>query len=1002
MALRYEDPLLFRENRLDPHAFFVPYPTEKEALAKASSPARVLLNGTWKFTYYPSPLDLPEKLVYDGTAAEIPVPSCWECYGYGQYHYTNINYPIPFDPPHVPRENPVGVYARRFTLAASKDYPVTVLSFDGVCSYFEVYLNGAYVGLSKGSHLTAEFDISAYLRDGENEIAVAVYTYSDATYLEDQDFLRYHGIFRNVTLWRRPANYLRDFTVEATVDGEVSLTADFVGAPLSLSGKIVTPSGEEIPFTGYRVTVKTPILWNAEKPTLYTLLLHAGEEYICKKIGFRSVGVSEDRELLINGVAVKIKGVNRHDSHPETGYVVSEEDMRRDLELMKAHNFNCVRTSHYPNDPIFPELCDEYGLYLIAEGDMETHGAESALGYCSLMAIEKFASNPLWLPALLDRTERLVARDKNAPSVIIWSLGNESQSGDNHVKMAERVHELDRTRLVHYERSAYLNKSYGAEQNEIPLCYDIVSRMYTPLVDLDYQGRNEKNDPRPYLMCEYAHAMGVGPGEFKDYWELIYKYPRLIGGCIWEWCDHAVAQKDGNGNTRYLYGGDFGDFPNDYNFCMDGLVKPDRTPYTGLYEVTEVMRPLRISSADPATGEFTLFNTNDFTDADEYLIRYEVTTDGRVTASGDLEFSLAPHGRLSFRLPLPEKAQAEDGTVLVFHTLRKNAAPFAPALSEVGFDSFPLPSLPVSRAVTPKETPRVTVAGRSLVFTAGENTVAFDRSTGMPISLKRGEREYLARPADITVWRAPTDNDMYTRRRWEEDFVPSARFVPNTDDFSVERKTAVYTVCGIVSTKSRLPLYTAEITWRFDDATLSFSVHACRNVELTRDTGDAHQKPYMDRLPRFALRLPLNEAFEGLSYFGNGPHECYIDFDAQSRLGWWKSTVTEEYTDYLRPQDCGNHTGVGHLTLSDGASSLRVDAEKTVGTEKMEFSALHYTVEAIDKAEHPFSLSPSGTTELLLCYKNNGIGSGSCGPVLSEKYRFRDTEFTFGVRISLL
>ena len=993
----YENPRLPHENRERARAYYIPYASADAALKRASRNARFIsLNGKWSFRYYETPWDLPECPSLTDCTDKIPVPSCWECYGYGTPNYTNINYPIPYNPPLVPRENPVGVYARRFTLKKDPSLPRTYIAFDGACSCLVLFVNGKRVGMSKGSHMTAEFDISDYLLDGENELSCAVYTYSDATYLEDQDFFRFHGIFRDVYLLRRPECHVRDLFIKTDLKGHVSVEADFVGASLPISGKIISPAGEEKSFRSAAFRVKEPLSWNAEAPHLYTLLLHIGREYIVKKIGFKSVAASKDGELLINGTSVKIKGVNRHDSSPKTGYTVSEEEMRRDLLMMKAYNFNCVRTSHYPNAPRFLELCDEYGLYVIDECDMETHGVEHAYGLCSLKSIESMASNPLWEASYLDRVERLVERDKNAPSVIMWSMGNEGQFGENHVKMAELTKKRDPSRLVHYERSAYPNKDYGAGQMTIHQSLDVISRMYTSLTDLLYQGRDEKREKRPYLLCEYAHAMGLGPGELEDYWQLFYTYPRLIGGCIWEWCDHGVLTKK-NGKDAYLYGGDFGDFPNDYNFCMDGLVRPDRTPYTGLYEAKEVMRPLRIELLCPDCGKFRLFNTNDFTNADAYTLLATVTADGKEIWRHECTVSAAPHEKAEFSLPLPPLPPVRDGAVLRIATLRKAQTPFAPALDEVGFDAFELPAERLSAAPAPvTHHARVLDGGRHLTVSAGKYAVTFDRASGMPVSLLANGGELLAHPASITLWRAPTDNDMYTRKLWEAEFVHTARFTPAADFWREEGEAIVYTVSGFVGTKSHLPLFSSTIVYKIDENGIRVAIDAKRNTELLEDIGDEKQKPYLDRVPRFAMRLPLRKELEELFYFGNGPYECYTDFYAQSHLGWWHSTVTEEYTDYLRPQDCANHTDVRYLTLSDGERSLRVEADG-----HFEFSALHYTVEELTRAEHPYELCASDTTECLISYRNNGVGTGSCGAPLSEKYRLNDRELSFAFTLSL-
>lgn len=1006
--LRYENPRLPHENREAPRAHYIPHATKENALAGKGDGRWLSLDGEWDFAFFSSPIDLPEDLATLRYEKKIPVPSCYEIYGYGRCHYTNSNYPIPFHPPYVPRENPVGVYHRTLTLTENAALPSRYLVFHGVSSYFELYCNGRYVGMSKGSHMTAEFDLSALLHAGKNDITVAVYTWSDGSYLEDQDFFRFHGIFRSVYLLSRPKNHIRDLTLSATLSGDVTVTADFAGEALPIEGEIFLPDGKILPLKDGKATVPDPLLWNAEEPNLYPVLLHVGDEYILKKIGFRDISVSEKCELLINGSPIKLKGVNRHDSSPEGGYTVTETQMRRDLLMMKANNINCVRASHYPNDPIFPELCDEYGIYLIDECDQETHGVECALGLCSELSIRSLASDEAFLPSYMDRVERLVERDKNAPSVIIWSLGNEGQFGKNHIKMAEYVHAKDKTRPVHYERSAFPEKAYGKGQMTIHPSIDIVSRMYTPHDALLYNGENEEGETRPYLMCEYAHAMGVGPGELEEYWDIIYAYPRLIGGCVWEWCDHAVARQV-DGETHYLYGGDFGDFPNDYNFCMDGLVKPDRTPYAGLYELKEVIRPLRIRLTDAEKGEFLLYNTNDFKNADRYTLVFTVEADGREIFKEERTVAAKPHEKVPFRLALPTLPPCRDGAFLRVSCLTKEEAPFAPSGYEVGFESFPL-CAPCVKAEekAPKATATASRAGRYITAKAGSYTVKFDRVLGMPVSLCANGKELLAAPASVTIWRAPTDNDMYTRKKWQADFMQTAKFLPHAEQ--EEQSAVAYTLrfTGIVGNNSRLPVFLSTIVYTLTENGLAVDIHAARDLTLCQDVNDAlHQKEYMDRVPRFAFRLPLIREMERLSYFGMGPYECYRDFAAQSRHGWYASTVTAEYSDYLRPQDCGNHLDVKHLSLSNGETTLTAtvragaDSEHGLGGPVMEFSALHYTVEDLDKAEHPFALADSGTTELLLCYRNNGIGTGSCGPVLMPKYRFTDKEFDFAFTLSV-
>ncbi|HJA94234.1 MAG TPA: hypothetical protein H9717_14175 [Candidatus Eisenbergiella merdipullorum] len=631
---KYNDLSIISENREPQRAYYIPFGTAEGALGSQAcqSDRCIDLNGVWDFCYFESPLDMPDQIRDIAYSHSLPVPSCWECYGYGQIQYTNINYPFQYDPPYTHALNPIGVYHRTFFSPGTEKL---YLVFEGVSSYFELYLNDTYVGMSRGSHMQSEFDISSFTHGGINTVTVVVYTWNVESYLEDQDFFRFHGIFRDVYLLARPRSHIRDIFIKTDIRGGIEVEADFSGERLPYDITFFAPDGTEI------AEIADPLLWSAEKPNLYGVLIHCGGEYIYKKAGFRSISTSEKGELLINGTPVKLKGVNRHDSHPKYGYCTSLADMENDIILMKQHNINCVRTSHYPNHPVFLELCDKYGIYVIDECDQETHGVEYALGLCSLASMDEMASNPAWLPSYLDRMQRMVERDKNSPSVIIWSLGNEGQFGRNHIKMSEWVKARDNTRLVHYERTAFPNKAYGADQMKIDPCVDLISRMYTNLDCLKIQGELT-TDKRPYFLAEYCHAMGLGPGELQDYWDLIYRYPRLIGGCVWEWCDHAVEKTLPDGKHGYIYGGDSGEFPHDGNFCCDGLVFPDRRVSTGLLEYKSVIQPLKVVCHDMDKREFDFTNRYDFTNLSERLFCYRVMRDGEITESGTFQVSAAP------------------------------------------------------------------------------------------------------------------------------------------------------------------------------------------------------------------------------------------------------------------------------------------------------------------------------------------------------------------------
>ncbi len=980
------------ENRCPQRSYYLPYDTARGALAQnlADNARYISLSGQWDFGYFASPEEAAGQELPD----RIQVPSCWETKGYGQIQYTNINYPFPFDPPHVPLENPVGVYRRQVSLhAQGRCYLVA----EGVCSYFEVYVNGAAAGFSKGSHLQAEFDITPLIRNGDNAIEFKVFTFSDASYLEDQDFFRYHGIFRDVYLLNRPTAHIRDIEICPQADGGVEIRTDFCGDEQPVDVQLLDPDGTALPG----LYVPQPQLWSPETPVLYRALISCNGEYICKAFGFRTVGVSPRGELCVNGVPVKLKGVNRHDSHPDNGYTVSVEDMRRDLLLMKRHNINCVRTSHYPNDPRFAELCDELGLYVITECDLETHGAESACGFCTREAAEQLSSHPDWFEAYMDRMRRTVERDKNSPSIIMWSLGNESQFGTNHIAMAEWTKQRDPSRLIHYERTAYPDPAYGADQTDIHPCVDVVSRMYTGLDDLRTQA-TQTRDRRPYFLCEYAHAMGLGPGGLEDYWALFYRYPKLIGGCVWEWCDHIARVRRGDGTVEERYGGDSGEFPHDGNFCVDGLCDPDRNPHTGLKCLKKVLQPVHAALLSAREGRMRITNRHDFTDLNAYALHWRLMCGETCLEQGTLDIALAPHQQaeavLSYHLP----ESGEDEVLLEMSVQLKRDTAWAPAGYEIAWEQFELPVqvIPASRQAKQAHAP-VTLQqpdGRTLRITVREDQYEFDRLTGMLRGWKHEGRERMAAPARMTAWRAPTDNDQGVKQHWYAEHLHHARFYVRTDEITETKDGVQLLFHGFFGAVSRLPLYRVDIRYTVTAAGLHTDISA---------KAIAHRLAGQDRmlygsltrqnlhLPRFAMLYPLIPAFERLQYAGKGPDECYADLQAHARKGVWRSSVTEQYAPRIRPQECGNHVDTRWLRLWSEQDMIQMDADLPV-----EFSALHYFPETLERASHRLQLTPDEATVLLVNYRVGGIGSASCGPGLNEKDQLRDVVMHFGYWLS--
>lgn len=986
---KYENPALVHEGVCPQRAYYIPCATEETALADvvtrvtdfSRSERYTLLNGTWDFGFFGNPLEVDENAL-DTT---IEVPSCWQSLGYDQLQYTNVNYPIPFDPPHVPAENPVGIYRRTFRAQIGER---TYLVFEGVSSYFEVKVNGTYAGMSKGSHLQSEFDITDYVQTGENTLTVTVYKWCDGTYLEDQDFLRFSGIFRDVYLLRRPMEHLTDFFIHTTPAGGVVVDVAFRGAALPVAMSIFDPEGNRLAG----MNVENPRLWTAETPTLYTLLLECNGEYIAKRFGFCFPAVAEGATLTVNGTPVKLKGVNRHDSHPDRGYAVSREDMLKDLRLMKQHNINCIRTSHYPNHPAFVEMCDTFGFWVVDECDLETHGTETVYGNNQPRAALSLSGNPAWRDAYLDRMKRTVERDKNSPCVIVWSLGNEAAFGENHVSMATYTKSRDPRRLIHYEGTFFGHRGYAPKPDFKPHpCVDLVSHMYPDVAAVIAQGE-DRADKRPYFMCEYAHAMGLGPGELEDYWQAIYRYPRLCGGCVWEWCDHSARV---NGNL--LYGGDFGEFPNDGNFCMDGLVYPDREPHTALKLFKQVIRPVRIEAVDMEKGILRVRNLLDFVSTDRYEFRWRVTSGDRVLESGSFTCDVPAHGRETVIVDYHLPECAAYACYLDIEICEKNATLWREAGAVCGFEQLALPvAVCKPEAAVMPAAVTLTEQKATVIITCGDTVYTFDRADGLLHGIQKSGRQLLRRPADLTLWRATTDNDRNIRNEWKSEHIHHAGLVVRETETAHTETDATFTVHGLVAAPSRRPFYTIDVAYTVDAAGLSVKVEATAAREP--EEGWNFWNPRIQKeiyFPRFAFRYVLDGGYEALNYFGRGPEENYIDMAEHTRMALHHSNVTAEYEPYVCPQECGNHTGVTEVELANAdGERFRVES----GT-PIEFSALPYSIEQLDRVEHRHQLVPEGETHLLINARVGGIGTNSCGPRLTPKYRFDDAAVSMQYRI---
>ncbi len=916
----YEDLDRIHANTLPPRAHYIPYDSLEKALAGKQEDSAFfrLLNGLWDFRYFARDIDVPERI---GSWETIPVPSCWQAQGYEKPCYTNVNYPYPVDPPYVPDDNPVGVYRRSLRISREEAERENYLVFEGVAPCFDLYVNGAYVGYSSVSHGTSEFSVS--LKEGDNEILVKVFKWCVSSYLEDQDFLRYNGIFRDVYLLSRPQGHLVD--VNVGFDGR--------GVYYDGAYQLYNAAGEPD-------DLKNPVLWNAEEPYLYTLVAEQAGEFIPIKVGLRDQSVSAAGELLINGVSVKLKGVNHHDTHPLNGYTQTREELRQELLAMKELNINCIRTSHYPPQAAFLELCDELGFYVCDEADLETHGFDCIQPPTHPCMEER------WKEAFLDRAARLYERDKNHSCVIMFSLGNESSYGENHRAMSDwiRSREKERpgiSRLIHYE-GAHINNPEPRDPDTV----DVVSRMYaTPERMIAYH--EETGDPRPMFWCEYSHAMGNGPGDLMDYWNVIEKTPWLIGGCIWEWRDHVAPLGDGT----FGYGGDFGEETHDGNFCCDGLVFHDLSHKAGSMEAKYAYQPMRASWKD---GLLAVRNRQDFRSFKEFSFFWEVTADGTVTSSGTL--ALEAGGQETVTVPFaPEIPESRFGTYLRLSMRDREGreAAFEQMLLAEGVSEKPeIPGAEIRQE------------GEWAVISGPDFAYRFNLHYGYLETLDG----FLKAPMELTVWRAPLDNDRWLRKRWENERYDKC----HNKVYSCTIDGSAIRVDAALAPVSRAPFfrYRAEYIFRKDG-----------RIEVSLE-GDFDRS--RTHLPRLGFSFKTDQ--RQFSYLGYGPWESYGDMHHGSWMGLFESDVDREYVSYIKPQDYGCHFDTKVLDFGP----FRFESQQGFSFQATDYTALELTEKA-----HSFELEKDTFTNVRIDYKVSGIGSESCGPELREQYRVNDAHVRF-------
>lgn len=935
----YENINKTSDNRLKTRAFYIPKGISEY----------IKLNGIWNFAFFEENYDLPEKVEkWD----KIKVPSCWQLEGYENPNYCNINYPFPIDPPYVPDKNPCGVYQRSFNI--EKLWGKVYFVFEGVASCAFLYINDRYVGFTQGNHFSAEFDITDYAKEGENTVTVKVLKWCVGSYLEDQDHFRYNGIFRDVYLLQRPFNHITD--VEIIPNSEaINIKIDGTANATILDGDNVIYNGlisEKLVFAP-----QNPILWNAEKPHLYTVLLSRCGEEIVLKTALRKIEISPEYELLINGVPVKLHGVNHHDTSKYNGWCQTENELRKDLCLMKKLNINCVRTAHYPPTPQFMEMCDELGFYVICETDIETHGFvrryADVVYKLDVETGEWPATFPDWKAEHIERMERMVEYYKNFPSVIMWSTGNESAHGINHLEMIKWTKERDNSRLVHCEDASRKGEFKNA---------DVFSWMYPSLEAVEQKANNPEID-MPIFLCEYAHAMGNGPGDIYYYNELFDRYPKLIGGCVWEWADHVVTV---DGVEKY--GGDFeGELTHDKNFCCDGVVFADRSFKAGSYEMKAAYQPIKTNFDN---GVLTVYNRLDFTNLNEYTLKYDIEVDGKKVSTNETVLNLAPHNKAEIAINT-EKYSCKYGAFLNVYLI-KNQEEIAATQHKLECE-----------ITTEAETNLAALTeNNEYIYACGKNfSYQFSKKTGNFTSIKIADVEQIASGIAISAFRAPTDNDCNVKAKWA--------FMDIWQGENLDRMfSKVYNCCiengkivvsGALAGVSRAP---------FARYSLTVSVFENGKIDFNLNTKIREGVIW---LPRFGFDFTLPQNANNFRYFGYGPYESYCDLHNGSKVSLYESNTEKEYVPYVRPQEHGNHYGTKMLKIGNMVIK---------SNDGFEFSVSDYSTNALYKAEHTDELQKDGFVHLRVDYKVSGIGSNSCGPYLDEKYRLKEKEINFSFSIN--
>ena len=945
---KYENLLYIQENRLPQRAYYIP----------ENDDAYINLNGTWEFEYFERDYDdAPSK------TGKIDVPSCWQCRGYDRPGYQNVVYPYPIDPPYVPEDNPMGVYTREFEISNAEKRHYVV--FEGVATNAELFINGKYVGYSQGSRLQAEFDITDFVHQGNNEIVVRVRKWCSGSYLEDQDCFRYNGIFRDVYILSRPEGHIKDIDVR-TDGNNINIKFDgcgticlYDGAGMLIEQK--TAEKEAV------FTVDYPTKWNAENPYLYELVFESCGEIIRQSVGFVEYGINSRSAFTVNGVEVKLKGVNHHDTHPTNGYTMTEEEIVRDLELMKKLNINCIRTSHYPPGPKFLQHCNRMGFYVMVETDIEIHGFcnrhAGGDGYdCLENNPEWIGNQPEWKESYVERVARTYHRDKNNPCVFSWSTGNESGHCTNNYEMIKWLRDNDSYRLVHCEDASRMAISPwlgGPHRNEeFYTRVDMHSLMY-PGVDWVEEYANTEAYHLPLFLCEYCHAMGNGPGDIKDYWDVIYKYPKLIGGCIWEWADHTFVEDE-----VPKYGGDFGELTHDENFCSDGLVTHDRKFKAGSLNAKYVYQYVDFMLSGDIVKVTNLY---DFTNLRKYELTVEVTVDGEAVESDSYVLELEPKKTADVKINIPEKCRL--GAYVVCRLRDKKGEEVA-----LWEEKLPVNS---EKEINTSEKAVIEETAHGYIVKTKSVEYEISKHTGMPVKIVKNGENQLAEPVRLTALRAPIDNERNVKAKWVWTNTWEGENLDRmfTKVYSADASGNKLTFTGSLAGVGRMPFFRYTVSYEFfADGEMS--------VELS---GNVKEKcEWLQRLGFEFRTLRKNDSF---TYFGRGGGENYCDMHYHTTTGFFESNVDAEYVPYIMPQEHGNHGECKELHINGG---LDFYADSV-----FEINVSKYSTEMLTEARHTDELFENGAVNIRIDYKNSGVGSGSCGPLLLDKYRLNEKKINF-------